>query len=262
MFNNPTPFPNWGGNVNVHAQINIAQPNIAPAPAPTPVKRKIKKSGTNGSHVVVIIDESGSMGPFRDETITGVNSYIGEQATTGNGLLTVATFSGNRVRFIRDGVALTDCAPISHADYSPTDLTNLHDAIGEVLTRVNASVPTRRHERPAIVVMIMTDGHENSSRTYSSEMVKELVTQCEKKEWSFMFLGANIDSFAAGSKLGMNASNTANYSMGNLSETIATASSVTSRLRSAKLAGSDNMELYAQSYFTNAERSGMGGDNA
>jgi hypothetical protein len=68
-------------------------------------------------------------------------------------------------------------------------------------------------ERPGkVVVMIVTDGGENASREYTNEKIKELVERQQNDyQWEFLFLGANIDSFAVAGAWGISKGSTIDY---------------------------------------------------
>ena len=52
----------------------------------------------------------------------------------------------------------------------------------------------------------MTDGHENSSRTWTWPGLKALIThQREVYKWDFIFLGADIDAVEIGERMGVEA---------------------------------------------------------
>ena len=62
------------------------------------------------------------------------------------------------------------------------------------------------------IVVITTDGEENSSREYTLEKVKRLVKRMqEKHNWEFMFLGANIDAISAAGRIGISADRAVRY---------------------------------------------------
>ena len=77
----------------------------------------------------------------------------------------------------------------------PNGSTSLNDAIGESISYIKEKVGPALSEADADVVMlILTDGYENSSRTYSAKAVKELMEACEETgKWNFIFLGAGLD---------------------------------------------------------------------
>ena len=53
-------------------------------------------------------------------------------------------------------------------------------------------------------MVILTDGQENASQRYTLAEVRERVEhQTEKYDWSFIFLGQNIDAFSEGALIGV-----------------------------------------------------------
>ena len=105
----------------------------------------------------------------------------------------------------------------------------------------------------------MTDGAENASHRFNNNQIKEMVAAAEKADWTFTFLGANIDAFAVGSTFGMNASNSINYNTNNMHETMSAVSESTVRMRLAKTAGVSTAELYSNGLYTTAELKNMKG---
>ena len=59
------------------------------------------------------------------------------------------------------------------------------------------------HTKSGVLVTILTDGEENSSRSYTSAHVKDLV---DSKSWKFVYLGANQDAVLTAQGLGINTS--------------------------------------------------------
>jgi hypothetical protein len=63
-----------------------------------------------------------------------------------------------------------------------------------------------------VMVVIVTDGHENASQEYSLDVVKSLIhTFKEEAKWEFIFLGANIDAVDTGMALGIDKDRSVNY---------------------------------------------------
>lgn len=72
----------------------------------------------------------------------------------------------------------------------------MNDAIGTAVDNIgvwlNGMKESEKPEKNLIV--IMTDGEENSSHEYSLEKVKDMIKhQEEKYNWTFMYLGADIN---------------------------------------------------------------------
>ena len=61
------------------------------------------------------------------------------------------------------------------------------------------------------IVMIITDGYENSSCRYNFHQVQDLIHRCKKAGWEFLFLGANMDAVKEATLLGMEADDAANF---------------------------------------------------
>ena len=80
--------------------------------------------------------------------------------------------------------------------------TALLDAIGKTVTSFDRKVNKG-------MFIINTDGLENASREFSRGQIKDMV---ENSGFEFIFIGADIDSYAEASKIGINRSHVANYS--------------------------------------------------
>jgi hypothetical protein len=221
-----------------------------------------KRAGKNPklSHIVFVLDESSSMGSCWDSTISGYNEYLAGQRTdaehTGiETLVSLFKFNGSQVNCVFDRVDVKSVKPLDKTSYRPSGGTNLHDAMGGVMMTINTLLSNKhKSERESVIITVLTDGEENSSRTFSSTDVKGMVEKAEAKSWGFMFLGANINAFHAGSALGFNVNNTMQFNAKNIGETINAASAMTSRMRSAYASGLDTSATYAATSFTAAER--------
>lgn len=91
--------------------------------------------------------------------------------------------------------------------YSPNGCTAMNDGIGTAIDRIGkwlARMP--EEERPSKnLIVIMTDGEENSSREYTLTRVKEMIQhQTEKYNWTFVYMGMDITSAKCADNLGIN----------------------------------------------------------
>lgn len=149
------------------------------------------------------------------------------------------------VREIYSNVNLADARSIDLQDYSPSGGTPLNDAVlhfggqldsaykdnpsalhvglladesgsmlnlrKDVIEGFNAFLDSVKADKseggePGVIMVIMTDGEENSSREDpSGDGVKEFVKQKEDEGWNFFFLGANQDSWQTGARFGAGA---------------------------------------------------------
>ena len=102
--------------------------------------------------------------------------------------------------------------------YLPGGNTALNDAIGITVRKIDADRP--RVDK--VVTVIMTDGEENSSREWTHDAVKALISQKESEgTWTFVFLGASPEAWDQGRGYGIPAANVAQYDVNHYRATFA-----------------------------------------
>lgn len=233
-----------------------------PFPAFSRPNSNIVKAGNKGTLCVLILDESGSMANFQSDTIGGVNSFIENQKRDKDDTrISIVKFEGGNVRIPFNNVPVEEMPALTHKDYSPLGMTNLLDAIGVTVQRINSEIQNLpESERPSVMIQVMTDGHENASREYTKDRVKALVEDTQANDWIFTFVGANIDSITTSTSLGFNAAATSNYSTSKTGDTYAVLSESVTRMKSMRSAGLSNQEIYASgAIYTAEDKAKIGG---
>jgi hypothetical protein len=137
------------------------------------------------------------------------------------------------------------------------------DAVGYTLNRINTFLNSlAAQERPGVLIQIITDGEENASRNYHGETIRAMVRRAETEgDWTFQFLGANVDAFAMGASLGMNAANSAAYNTASMAATMDVIMENTRAVRSAKVKGVSTADLYASGvFYSDVDRARMKGE--
>jgi len=170
------------------------------------------------THYLLILDESGSMGNVRESTFNGLNEQIqtiknlSSQYPDQKYYINIVKFSDN-VSPLIENIEASQAKEFKVSDYSPNGMTALHDAIGVSVNNLNSRIQSRINSGEASAfVVILTDGDENVSREYNAAKIKTLITDLEKGGmWTFSFIGANQDSVLTAKNLGVNVSNTINY---------------------------------------------------
>jgi hypothetical protein len=127
-----------------------------------------------------------------DDTIEGFNTFVESQKEFG-GTMTLCLFD-HEFNTVYDKVPIDQVNPLTRDTYVPRGGTALHDAMGQVL-KMNMS--------DDVMVIILTDGEENSSSKYTAAHVKDLV---DTKPWKFVYLGANQDAVLTAQGLGIQTS--------------------------------------------------------
>jgi uncharacterized protein YegL len=168
-------------------------------------------SGKQRVLVNVILDKSGSMSTKVQDVIGGFNVYLDELAKEpavdyGFSL----TLFDTVVEMKYKAVPLAEVAKLDDATYRPSGNTALLDAIGNTVQTVSTDGFDKT------ITVIMTDGEENSSREWTSQAIRELIKNKEAAgNWTFVFLGANLDAFAQGANLGVPMANAVRYDPAN-----------------------------------------------
>jgi uncharacterized protein YegL len=166
------------------------------------------------TELVFILDRSGSMSGLESDTIGGFNSMLEKQRVVeGDCLITTALFD-SQYELLHDRIDIKGVSPLTDKEYYTRGSTALLDAIGSTIEKIStAHSNTLPEYRPAnTLCVIITDGMENSSRKYNHSQIKEMVeTRRKEYNWEFVFLGANIDSFATAESFGIVRQCTANY---------------------------------------------------
>lgn len=186
------------------------------------------------THIVFIVDESGSMYDVWKPTIDGFNEYIQDLKKDSDDLVAKTYVSLIKFAFTANvvyaGKPLTQVEELNTTTYAPSGGTALNDAIAYAVKDLDSAVGP---DDKALVV-IQTDGFENSSRETTTEQVKDLIRAYEAKgNWSFAFLGADIDAWAQAQQYGVMRSNTMSYGKGATMDTYASLASTTKRYRGA-----------------------------
>lgn len=177
------------------------------------------------THLVVILDRSGSMEIMRLDMEKGFDAFVAEQVKLPDPcVLTLVQFDTLSIDTVLDRVALDKVPKLS---LMPRGGTPLLDAIGNTVTKVVANDPSER-----VLVIIITDGWENASREWVLGSVKALITQRRAAGWEFMYLGANVDAFAEANLMGIGAGTTTGYNQKTVGATFTAASASAGSYRS------------------------------
>lgn len=194
--------------------------------------------------ICLILDRSGSMGGREDDVVNGVNAFIADQKKLPDpATVVLVRFDSEEIERFRPAQPLAGLIPLSREDFKPRGGTPLLDAIGKTMDDLQKDWDAGDFDRG--VMVIVTDGQENASRTYTKPMIKERISAAQESGlWAIIYLGANVDAFAEASQMGIAASNTANYantSVGTISA-YANLSASTTSVRTTGKTWVDNLE--------------------
>jgi len=165
----------------------------------TTVKKTTNKKSPKVANIRFVIDRSGSMASIKDETIGGFNAFMDEQkALPGKARVTFIQFDHQYEIVYRD-IDIKEVPLLNSRTYEPRGYTALYDAIGCALSEgMKTADPAERN-----ILVVLTDGAENSSKEYRQGDVKKMMNSAEDLGWKVVFLGANIDVAQVSSGIGM-----------------------------------------------------------
>lgn len=178
------------------------------------VNQRGEGSGVDPTKVWILLDRSGSMGRLQEAVIEGTNRFLHDQREeSGECRLTLAQFdTQDPFELIVDDMPLAAAPELNAAIYQPRGTTPLYDAIGTLITRADQRLERRAADGLAPddqTVLIYTDGLENASSDFDREQILELIQERTARGWQFVYMGANQDAYAEGSKIGIGTQNTA-----------------------------------------------------
>lgn len=152
--------------------------------------------------LIFLIDRSGSMYGSEKDTMGGFNSFIEKERKKefNTNVTTILFDHGYEVLYKRKSI--NDVKELTSEEYYVRGSTALLDAIGKTIISLDKEIDNK------VLFVIMTDGMENSSVEFSKAQISNMI---KNHTWEFIFIGADIDSYAEAGNIGIKRSRVANY---------------------------------------------------
>lgn len=158
------------------------------------------------THIIAVIDCSGSMGTIAHEASSGFNEFVRQQiALPGEAALTLVEFDNT----VQVQYRMRPLNQVPRYELRPRGMTALLDAIGEAINIGQSRDSLEQYDQ--VVVCILTDGAENASKRFNKSQIGALITERQVAGWSFVFLAANQDAFATARSYGISEQYVANF---------------------------------------------------
>lgn len=207
---------------------------------------------TDLTDITLVIDRSGSMAKIQEDAEGGVNTFIMQQTKEpGEALVTLLQFD-TEYEFLHQGMPIRQ---VPEYKLVPRGMTALLDAVGRAVNETSERLlKMAEPDRPGLVILvIVTDGHENSSKEFTKDQIKEMIErQQQEHNWHFTFLGANHDAFAEAGGMGIDAAGVADFRMDKVAAAWQGTASKVARMRTQRSAGET-----VKNEFTDKEREEM-----
>ena len=154
--------------------------------------------------IICVVDRSGSIHVARNEFEEALQGFLTEQGKQ-PGLVRVdfATFSTSYTLDFK----MADPLAIK-VELEPRGGTALYDAVGNCINGFTSEMEKLPlHAKPSkTVLLVASDGLDNSSVQFSLDSVRELVQAKQDVDgWEALFMGAEQDAVREGEKLGFKA---------------------------------------------------------
>lgn len=162
--------------------------------------------------ITILVDRSGSMEWEQDDTEDQLNAYVRDLKNL-EGDVRVSFYVFDSIWDLEEQRTNVDCIfserpleSVPRLRLEPRGGTPLLDALGRVINATGS----RLHSKPEcsrpdrVLFVIITDGGENTSHEFSMDQIREMMKhQQDKYNWNFVYLGANQDSIAEESSVGI-----------------------------------------------------------
>jgi len=148
-------------------------------------------------HNLIILDESGSMESIKRSIFIGFNELvqsikgIQKQFPEQEHYISIISFNGfgNKIMHFMDDVS--KLTTIDSHNYKPDSTTPLFDAMGFGFTKLRKELKSQTNHN--VLVTILTDGEENTSKEYTSTVIKNIIEELSEENWTFTYIGTDHD---------------------------------------------------------------------
>ncbi len=176
-------------------------------------------------YVAMVLDQSGSMSRGARETIDGFNEQIQsvrEWLEDELDVEVIFTTFGSSAQIKKEFININEMAELTDQDYRPDGLTAMYDGVGITIDALKAR-PDIDSDDTGVLMVILSDGHENNSRQYTQDTVAEMIQDVKDTgRWTITYMGANQDlsqitkglNIDAGNIVMFDASDAAGYAAG------------------------------------------------
>ena len=203
------------------------------------------------TYYLLILDKSGSMYPIVDDTIGGFNKQINtlknlhKKFNKQELFVSLCTFN-TKVDDNIDRVSIEEVNNLDENSYVPIGGTSLLDAMGYSINKLKNTIENElKKEEASVVVVIMTDGQENSSRMYSHLEIKNMISALEETgQWSFTYLGARFDAFEIARSMNFRTSSSLGFEKENIAEAFCSIDKQMVQYMAKKEKGLKNIKLF------------------
>lgn len=172
----------------------------------------------NKTYYQLILDRSGSMNDCIGPTISGFNEQMDmirdlRKKFPHQEIQVSLTQFNHTVDEVFSMQPPEKVKPLDMNTYRPGGMTALLDAIGQSVNALNLKIGREiQDDQASAVVVIITDGYENSSRLFSHRQIADIIRELESTgKWTFSYLGATLDAVEVAASMNIRGQNSMAY---------------------------------------------------
>lgn len=159
-----------------------------------------------------IQDRSGSMQDVWAETLSGFKHFVKDlrdnAAKDGVEYVFSLTTFDTQVETPIVGLPIADVDVDALEKHGPRGSTALYDAVGATIKNIEDN----RYGAEKIIVVIVTDGHENSSRDWTKTKLQTAIeAKLNAGDWTFTYLGTQPETWDDAGAIGISMGATSSY---------------------------------------------------
>ena len=165
----------------------------------------------------LIVDRSGSMSDCIEATINGYNEQLNriramQTEFPDQDIRMGLTMFNTHIDMQAVAKDLKNATPLSRNNYVPDGGTALYDAIGQSVLHLEESFGRQSDIPATFVIVVLTDGYENSSNLFNLQQIRSLIERLEATEkWTFSFIGATLDAVEVAQTMAIKANNSYSF---------------------------------------------------
>ena len=177
------------------------------------------------TYINFILDKSGSMEDCLEGTIGGFNNYVRDLKKKGGDIrFSLTLFDNVSIDKLYVNTPIKNVDLLNTSTYRPNGGTPLYDAAVDAIEEASEYIK-RLEKKPLVITVIMTDGMENASKRHDQSCLRDIQEKLTKEgNWTFVFLGANQDSYSTASNIGTPVANAGNFQASNAGSVFAMSS--------------------------------------
>lgn len=203
-------------------------------------------------YILVVQDKSGSMDYTKADAEGGLRNFLAEQAKVeGDTFVSLVEFDGA----MNVVYGLTPIEQVEPYVLKPSGGTALWDTLGMSVEDLKEHIKhVALEDRPdAVIVVVVTDGDENSSRVWRADLLEALMIKVQrplvpkkdlalaederpdprvnihKRGWLVLYMGSNQDAIVAAQAMGIRGATSLTYAAAETTGTYAVASASATR---------------------------------